>query len=127
MSKKIKSASFDAMVKFFMQNYNIPTKKDINKLINKLDGIEDLIRTMQNGKNYSISKSSHKKPLYATASDKVLRIIKKTGPDGVSFSEIKDRTDYDDKKLRNIIYRMDKSGKITRKERGVYFIKNVTL
>ena len=126
MSKKVKSASFDAMVKFFMQNYNIPTKKDINRLIDKLDSIEDLIKTMQNGKKHPVSKSSHKKTLYVTASDKVLRIIKNTGSDGVSFSEIKDRTDYDDKKLRNIIYRMDKSGKITRKERGVYFIENVT-
>ncbi len=126
MSKKVKSVSFDAMVKFFMQNYNIPTKKDINKLIDKLNSIEDLIKTMQNGKKYSVSKSSHKKTLYATASDKVLRIIENAGSDGVSFAEIKDSIDYDDKKLRNIIYRMDKLGKIARKERGVYFIENVT-
>ncbi len=31
--KKGKSISFDAMVKFFMQYYNIPTRKDIDKLM----------------------------------------------------------------------------------------------
>jgi len=35
--KKGKPVSFDAMVKFFMQSYNIPTKKDMNKLMDRLD------------------------------------------------------------------------------------------
>ena len=30
--KKGKPISFDAMVKFFMQNYKIPTKTDIDRL-----------------------------------------------------------------------------------------------
>ena len=41
--KKRKQVSFDAMVKFFMQYYNIPTKKDIEKLMNKMDRLEKLI------------------------------------------------------------------------------------
>ena len=43
--KKGKTISFDAMVKFFMQNYNIPTKKDVDKLMTKLDRIENLLRS----------------------------------------------------------------------------------
>ena len=38
--KKSKSVSFDAMVKFFMQHYNIPTKKDIDRLAAKIDRLE---------------------------------------------------------------------------------------
>ncbi|MDJ0830052.1 MAG: hypothetical protein QNI92_09395, partial [Desulfobacterales bacterium] len=42
--RKGKSVSFDAMVKFFMQQYNIPTRKDVDKMIVRLDRIERLIR-----------------------------------------------------------------------------------
>ncbi len=41
--KKGKTISFDAMVKFFMQNYDIPTKKDVAKLMAKLDRLETLV------------------------------------------------------------------------------------
>jgi len=43
--KKGKSVSFDAMVKFFMQYYNIPTRKDIDKLMAKMDSLEILIKS----------------------------------------------------------------------------------
>ena len=43
--KKTKSVSFDAMVKFFMNSYNIPTKKDFDKLLTRLDRIEKLVKT----------------------------------------------------------------------------------
>ena len=42
--RKGKSISFDAMVKFFMQYYNIPTKKDIEKLIERMDRLEKVIK-----------------------------------------------------------------------------------
>ena len=42
--RKGKTISFDAMVKFFMQNYDIPTKKDVDKLMAKLDRLENLIK-----------------------------------------------------------------------------------
>jgi len=49
--KKGKSVSFDAMVKFFMQYYNIPTRKDIDKLTIKIDNLEKLIKkSMTTGK-----------------------------------------------------------------------------
>jgi len=32
-----KSVSFDAMVHFFMKRYDIPTKRDIEKLMTMLD------------------------------------------------------------------------------------------
>ena len=39
-----KAISFDAMVKFFMQHYDIPTKKDFEKLAAKMDRLEKLIK-----------------------------------------------------------------------------------
>ncbi len=41
--RKGKTPSFDAMVKFFMQQYNIPTKQDVDRLMAKLDRLENLI------------------------------------------------------------------------------------
>ena len=43
--RKGKSISFDAMIKFFMQYYNIPTRKDIDKLMAKMDRLEALIKS----------------------------------------------------------------------------------
>ena len=41
--KKGKSISFDAMVKFFLHTYEIPTKRDVEKLIARLDRLETLM------------------------------------------------------------------------------------
>jgi len=117
--KRGKSVSFDAMVKFFMQNYNIPTKKDINKLMAKLDRLEQLIvkASAESGKSRRISRGRAE----MTASDTVLEVMKRF-KQGVGFAEIKARTGFEEKKLRNIIFRLNKIGKISSKRRGVYII-----
>lgn len=116
--KKGKSVSFDAMVKFFMNNYNIPTKRDVEALMVRLDRIERLIVASGSGKARSNGKASDKQGV-ATASDLVLEIIQRY-PEGVGFSEIKLQAGYGDKKLRNILFRLHKLGKIKRISRGVY-------
>ena len=124
--KKGKSVSFDAMVKFFMQYYNIPTKKDIEKLIERMDRLEKVIKASElYGKEIRIStlKSSKatgsaSRPV-VTSSNVVLEVIKRFKK-GVGFSEIQERTGFGEKKLRNIIYRLHKMKKITRKSRGIY-------
>jgi predicted transcriptional regulator of viral defense system len=88
-TKKGKTISFDAMVKFFMQNYNIPTKKDVE------------------------SKTA------VTAVDMVFDAIKRSRQ-GLGFSDIQAKTGFGDKKIRNIIFRLNKTGKIKRKSRGIY-------
>jgi hypothetical protein len=118
--KKGKSVSFDAMVKFFMQNYNIPTKKDLKQLMIRLDQLEQTImrmsgETAKGGRRISRGRAA------ATASDTVLEIIKRF-KQGVGFSDIQARTGFEEKKLRNIIYRLNKMGKITRKSRGLYIL-----
>ena len=59
--KKGKTVSFDAMVKFFMQYYNIPTKKDVEKLVERMDRLEKVIKESDlygKGRRISTSKSS---------------------------------------------------------------------
>jgi hypothetical protein len=124
--KKGKSVSFDAMVKFFLQYYNIPSRNDILKLMDKIDRLEMLIKSsLINGKGAAISgiqvsKSKTSTGRTATTStDSALEVIKRFRK-GVAFADIQARTGFEDKKLRNIIYRLHKMGKIVRKSRGLY-------
>ena len=116
--KKGKAVSFDAMVKFFMQNYDIPTKKDVDKLIARLDRLENLIKqTTLRPDNATSGYSSRRTAM--TAVDIVLDTIKQA-KQGLDFAEIQAKTGFDEKKIRNIIFRLNKTGKIQRKRRGVY-------
>ncbi|MCG2754018.1 MAG: phasin family protein [Desulfobacteraceae bacterium] len=124
--KRSKHVSFDAMVKFFMRQYNIPTKKDVNGLIAKIDRLEKLIKaTARPTKSGRVSRrvSSKGKALpgksSVTASDIVLNIIK-TYRNGAGFAQIQAKTGFGEKKLRNIIFRLNHMNKIKRKSRGIY-------
>jgi len=123
--KKGKSVSFDAMVKFFMQSYSIPTKQDVEKLMARLDRLEDLIKTMivTEGRHRTIRTNTAKgaagSASVKTASDTVWETIKAASA-GIGFVEIQQRVGYNDKKLRNIIFRLDKTGRIRRVRRGIY-------
>ena len=126
--RKGKSVSFDAMVKFFMQYYNIPTRKDIEKLAGKIDQLEKLIKkSMTTGKSQWITTETAPKGKIAakkaamTSSDMVLEVIKRFRK-GASFAQIQERTGFEEKKLRNIIFRLHKLKKIVRKSRGIYII-----
>ncbi len=122
--RKGKSVSFDAMIKFFMQNYNIPTKKDIEKIIARIDRLETLINTLAayvKNKRVPDRGIAKVKTSGMTASDIVLDVIKRSKK-GVDFAYIQSKTGFGDKKLRNIIFRLHKIGKITRKSRGIYMI-----
>lgn len=109
-----KPISFDAMVKFFMQTYEIPTKKDVDRLMAKLDRLETLVTASVS----SQLKTSHRRPP-VTALDAVLDTIKRSR-EGAGFAEIQAKTGFEEKKIRNIIFRLHKTGKIKRKSRGIY-------
>ena len=117
--KKGKSVSFDAMVKFFIQNYNIPTKNYFDKLQARLDQIERLLKsTPPRGHSVARIKGTDK-GAPATALDTVFNVIKRSR-NGSSFKDIQAKTGYDDKKIRNVIFRLNKMEKIKRKSRGIY-------
>jgi Mg/Co/Ni transporter MgtE len=53
------------------------------------------------------------------ASDKVLEVIQNQ-EQGADFKKIKAETKFDDKKIRNIIFRLHKLGQIEKVKRGIY-------
>jgi len=55
----------------------------------------------------------------ATATEQILDIIKRFKK-GVDVSTLKERTGLDDKKVRNIVFRASKEGKIKKSGRGIY-------
>jgi len=126
--KKGKSVSFDAMIKFFLQYYNIPTRKDIEKLMVKMDRLEMLIKASgSSGKRQRGARektagtgSPGDRPAM-TSTDMVLEVIRPFKK-GIRFAEIQARTGFGEKKLRNIIFRLSKMKKITSKRRGVYIV-----
>jgi hypothetical protein len=111
------------MIKFFQQHYNLATKEDINRLIEKIDKLEQSIResALAASKSPASAASTRKKRSVEkqNASDRVYDVIA-AAKNGIRFPEIKARTGFEDKKLRNIIYRLGKLGKIKNKKRGLY-------
>ncbi|MCP4629809.1 MAG: hypothetical protein GY850_40825 [bacterium] len=60
-----------------------------------------------------------KKTDQVTATDQVLKIIKKSKK-GVGVPTIKAETGFNDKKVRNIVFRAAKEGRIKKSGRGIY-------
>ena len=124
--KKGKPVNFDVIVKFFLHHYEIPTRSDIDRLIERLDRLERLIRTSigtgragaSTGGKQRKSRSANGKSA-TTAADQVLAVIGKY-EDGAGFAEIQTDTGFGEKKIRNILYRLYNFGKIERKGRGIY-------
>ena len=116
--RKGKTPSFDWMVKFFMRQYNIPTKKDVDKLMTKLDCLETLIKQSALSPDNADTRIGRRKTAL-TAIDVVLDAIKRS-KQGTDFATIQAKTGFDEKKIRNIIFRLNKIGKINRKSRGIY-------
>ena len=120
--RKSKGVSFDAMVKFFMKTYEIPTRKDVEQLNTRLDRIEKLLRRAAFApgvRSVATTGKSGRIKAVLTATDIVLEVIR-NNKEGLGFKEIQAATGFEDKKIRNIIYRLDKIGKIERKGRGIY-------
>jgi hypothetical protein len=59
------------------------------------------------------------KPLQMTAAAQILKIIKRSRK-GVDVPTLKTKTGFDDKKVRNIVFRASKEGKIKKSSRGIY-------
>jgi hypothetical protein len=122
-----KNISFDAMVKFFMQTYEIPTKKDVERLMERLDRLEKLLKSSGakgRGRTAARKKKDRggSRPRSGTSAvDQVFETIKEH-KDGAGLVEIKEKTGFDDKKIRNILFRLFKAGQIKRINRGIYSV-----
>ena len=108
--------NWESFIKLLLHRLDIPTKEDINNLHHRLDKLEQLIYQKQpDVRNDAAQKTSKRK----SASAIVLEVIA-NHPGGTNFKTIKAATGFDDKKLRNIIFRLDKIGRIQRVNRGIY-------
>ena len=128
IKKKGKTVSFDAMVRFFMQYYDLPTKTDIEKLNHRIDRLEMLMREIAAGGGAGggtgrLQRSRAAKPrATVTAADKVYAAVK-TFKSGADLADLQAKTGFGEKKLRNIIFRLHKLGRIRRVSRGVYCVQ----
>jgi len=62
---------------------------------------------------------AQKKATQVTATDKILQIVKRSKK-GVDVPTLKKKSGFDDKKVRNIVFRASKEGKIKKSGRGLY-------
>jgi Fic family protein len=117
LKRKGRSIGFDAMVKFFMHKYEIPTGRDVQKIIARLDRIEKLLSAAPSPR--SRRKGARRPNSNVPATEAVLNEIKRS-KQGITFADIQAKTGYPDKKIRNIIFRLNKLSRIKRHSRGVY-------
>jgi hypothetical protein len=109
-------ANWESFIKMLLNKLDIPTKEDISFLNGRLDKFEQLLYQKQPGvKNKNIMPTARRK----SASSIVLDVFAKY-PRGTNFKTIKTATGFDEKKLRNIIFRLDKIKRIKRVKRGIY-------
>jgi DNA replicative helicase MCM subunit Mcm2 (Cdc46/Mcm family) len=67
----------------------------------------------------AVTKKAPVKAAKKTDTDKVLEIINRSKK-GVDTATVMKKTGFDQKKVRNILFRTYKQGKITRAEKGIY-------
>ena len=130
MKKKGESPSLDLIMRFVLQRYNIPTKQDIEKLGKKLDRLEEALKanrvagrkTKKAAAVKGTAKQGRRGRAKMTATEKIVSVIKRSA-DGAGISELKAKTGFEDKKIRNIVFRLTKQGTIKRAGRGVYAVR----
>ncbi len=132
MKKRGKSPSLDLIMRFVLQRYNIPTKQDIDKLVKKMERLEVALKANRvagaRAKKAGAVKGAAKKKqarrgrAKMTATEKILSVIEKSAR-GADISALKAKTGFEDKKIRNIVFRLAKQGTIKRAGRGVYAAK----
>jgi hypothetical protein len=132
MKKKKKDPSFDVMIRFFLQYYGIATKQDIERILARLDRLEGALKAGQltgkttkkltAGRGGLKAKRAPGASGRTTAREKVLSILRKS-PKGEDVKGLKEKSGFEDKKIRNILFRLSREGTVKRIGRGVYAIQ----
>ena len=132
MKKRRKDPSFDVMVRFFLQHYGIATKQDIERILARLDRLEAAMQAgkrsgritgkTSGGKAAAKGKRAAKGRARMTATEKVLSILRRS-PQGLDVRGLKAKSGFEDKKIRNIIFRLSQQATIKRVGRGIYAIQ----
>ena len=109
-------------------------QKDITAIGKKLEKLLKEVEKSEKAKPTKVSKAksvkakptkkapkapAKKKAVKATATDQVLKIINRSKK-GVDTATLMKKTGFDEKKVRNIIFKTFKQGKIKKADRGIY-------
>jgi len=109
-------------------------RKDFNALEKKMEQLLKAAETVGKAKKVTTAKAvkktvakkapakkavAGKKVTQVTATDQILKIIKRSKK-GVDVPTLKKKTGFDDKKVRNIVFRAAKEGRIKKSGRGIY-------
>ncbi len=90
-----------------------------DKMIRQLEKLEKKAQAVKKPKAKTIKKAVAKKPAKLTASGTVLAIIKRSRK-GVDKATLIKKTGFEDKKIRDITYRLRKQRKIKKDRKGLY-------
>ena len=105
------------LIKALLKRLEIPPLHEIHQIHTRLDRLEKLLYQKSGGQRSFPGNDNT--PKSKIASTIVLELIARH-PNGIEFKAIREETGFNDKKLRNIIYRLDRTGKIQRIKRGFY-------
>lgn len=146
MTKEDRFPSAGEIVDSFLEYYDFPRRTDIVELSDRLARLENLLKDILTGGKDSESvkpkvepaKPAPAKPAKAAKATKasavkkgkkgkkalsatgaVLQVLAENGG-SMSFKEILEKTGFEDKKVRNIVFRLNKLGRIVREDRGTY-------
>ena len=112
----------DAAFKSLLRDMDIPKQNDIDKLNAKIDRLEKLLKQTAKATQRNKVKPA-KKATGGKRSDSATAIVLakiNRSKKGVDVEALKTKTGFDDKKVRNIVARLYKLGKIKREGRGKY-------
>ncbi len=90
-----------------------------DKMIKRLEKLEKKAQAAKKPKAKAAKKAVAKKPAKLSASGTVLAIIKRSRK-GVDKATLIKKTGFEDKKIRDIIYRLRKQRKIKKDRKGLY-------
>ncbi|UCG80513.1 MAG: hypothetical protein JSV60_11270 [Desulfobacterales bacterium] len=108
----------------------VPTRADFDRLTKRVEALENALTAQKKAtkvtarKKASKKAATKKKPVSRakpkmTSSEKVLQVMKKSRA-GVNVATLKASTGFEDKKIRNVLFRLSKQGKVKRAGRGIY-------
>ena len=107
----------------------VPSRAEFDRLMKRVEALEKAAKPRKKAKKVSArakgKKAATKKKRVSkakpqvTSSEKILRAMKRSRT-GVNVATLKARTGFEDKKIRNVLFRLSKQGKVKRAGRGVY-------
>ena len=114
--------NFESLISGFLSKLELATKSDVRSLMERIDHLEQMIASVANGSNVRPIRKTKAMPTQRI-SDQVLEILGKS-KSPMTYAQLKESSGFDEKSLRNVIYRLNKLGRIKTVRRGQYTIAN---